>query len=93
MGTKGDSYDNALAEAFNSLYKAELIRNKGPWTGINDLEIATAEYTSIGSTTEGSTARLATGHPSKSKPSSYNAPPRPSHQWNGSNRPSTKPGA
>ena len=36
--------DNALAEAFNSLFKAELIRNKGPWRGINDLEIATAEY-------------------------------------------------
>ena len=35
---------NALAEAFNSLFKAELIRNKGPWRGINDLEIATAEY-------------------------------------------------
>jgi putative transposase len=33
-----------LAEAFNSLFKAELIRNKGPWRGINDLEIATAEY-------------------------------------------------
>lgn len=26
------------------LYKAELIRNRGPWTGINDVEIATAEY-------------------------------------------------
>ncbi|MGJ3562002.1 integrase core domain-containing protein [Streptomyces sp. INA 01156] len=35
---------NALAEAFNSLFKAELIRNKGPWTGINDVEIAVAEY-------------------------------------------------
>ena len=43
VGSKGDSYDNALAEAFNSLFKAELIRNKGPWRGINDLEIATAE--------------------------------------------------
>jgi len=32
-----------MAEAFNSLYKGELIRNRGPWTGINDLEIATAE--------------------------------------------------
>jgi putative transposase len=32
VGSKGDSYDNALAEAFNSLFKAELIRNKGPWT-------------------------------------------------------------
>lgn len=44
VGSKGDSYDNALAEAFNSLYKGELVRNRGPWTGINDLEIATAEY-------------------------------------------------
>ncbi|MEV7144779.1 IS3 family transposase [Streptomyces tauricus] len=43
-GSKGDSYDNALAEAFNSLFKAELIRNKGPWTSINDVEIAVAEY-------------------------------------------------
>lgn len=44
VGSKGDSYDNALAEAFNSLFKAELIRNKGPWTGIGDVEIAVAEY-------------------------------------------------
>lgn len=44
VGTTGDSYDNALAEAFNSLFKAELVRNKGPWKGIDDLEIATAEY-------------------------------------------------
>lgn len=33
-----------MAEAFNSLYKAELVRNRGPWRGIDDLEIATAEY-------------------------------------------------
>lgn len=44
VGSKGDSYDNAMAEAFNSLFKAELVRNRGPWTGINDLEIAVAEY-------------------------------------------------
>ncbi|RPK61425.1 hypothetical protein EES43_15595 [Streptomyces sp. ADI96-02] len=44
VGSKGDSYDNALAEAFNSLFKAELIRNKGPWTSISDVEIAVAEY-------------------------------------------------
>ncbi|WP_406727042.1 IS3 family transposase [Streptomyces sp. GD-15H] len=44
VGSRGDSYDNALAEAFNSLFKAELIRNKGPWSGINDVEIAVAEY-------------------------------------------------
>ncbi len=44
VGSRGDSYDNALAEAYNSLFKAELIRNKGPWYGINDVEIAVAEY-------------------------------------------------
>ncbi|UTM38007.1 integrase core domain-containing protein [Rhodococcus pyridinivorans] len=44
VGSRGDSYDNALAEAFNSLFKAELIRHKGPWRSIDDLEIAVAEY-------------------------------------------------
>jgi len=44
VGSRGDSYDNALAEAFNSLFKAELIRNRGPWKGIDDLEFAVAEY-------------------------------------------------
>ncbi|WP_170181466.1 integrase core domain-containing protein [Haloactinospora alba] len=44
VGSRGDSYDNALAEAFNSLFKAELIRNKGPWRGIDDVETAVAEY-------------------------------------------------
>lgn len=49
VGSKGDSYDNAMAEAFNSLFKAELIRNpatrpKGGWKSINDVEIAVAEY-------------------------------------------------
>jgi putative transposase len=44
VGSKGDSYDNAMAEAFNSLFKAELVRNLGPWKGIDDLEIAVAEY-------------------------------------------------
>jgi len=44
VGSKGDSFDNAMAEAFNSLYKAELVRNKGPWRGLDDLEMATVEY-------------------------------------------------
>jgi putative transposase len=33
-----------MAEAFNSLFKAELARNKGPWAGIDDLELAVVEY-------------------------------------------------
>jgi putative transposase len=45
VGSRGDSYDNALAEAFNSLSKAELVRHRGPWKNIDDLEIAVAEYT------------------------------------------------
>jgi putative transposase len=44
VGSTGDSYDNALAEAFNSLFKAELVRKRGPWRSIDDLEIAVAEY-------------------------------------------------
>jgi putative transposase len=44
VGSRGDSYDNAMAEAFNSLFKAELIRHQGPWRGIDDVEYATAEY-------------------------------------------------
>ena len=44
VGSKGDSYDNAAAEAFNSLFKAELIRNRGPWRSIDDVELAVAEY-------------------------------------------------
>ena len=44
VGSKGDSYDNALAESFNGLYKAELIRHAGPWRGLEDVEYATLEY-------------------------------------------------
>lgn len=43
IGSVGDSYDNALAEAVNALYKTELIRgpNQGPWRTIDDVELAT----------------------------------------------------
>jgi len=43
IGSVGDSYDNALAEATNSLYKTELIRGpgQGPWRGVDDIELAT----------------------------------------------------
>ncbi len=43
-GTVGDSYDNALAEAVNGLYKTELIRRRGPWRTIEQVELATLEY-------------------------------------------------
>ena len=44
VGSRGDSYDNALAQSINGLYKTELIRNKGPWRGLDDLELATLEW-------------------------------------------------
>jgi putative transposase len=44
VGSRGDSYDNALAESFNGLYKAELIHHRGPWRGLEDVEHATLEY-------------------------------------------------
>ena len=44
VGSRGDSYDNALAESFNGLYKTELIRKDGPWRGLEDVEFATLEY-------------------------------------------------
>ena len=44
VGTTGDSYDNALAESVIGLYKTELIRPKGPWKTIDDVELATAEW-------------------------------------------------
>jgi len=44
VGSRGDSYDNALAETIIGLYKTELIRRRGPWMGIDDVEYATLEW-------------------------------------------------
>ena len=41
-GSKGDSYDNALAETIIGLYKAELITHRGPWHSLAQVETATA---------------------------------------------------
>ena len=44
IGSVGDSYDNALAEAVNGLYKAELVYWEGPWDGADELELATLSW-------------------------------------------------
>ena len=44
VGSRGDSYDNALAEAVNGLYKAEVIHRQGPWRSLEHVELATAEW-------------------------------------------------
>ena len=44
VGSVGDSYDNALAETINGLYKAEVIRRRGPWRNFEAVEFATLEW-------------------------------------------------
>ena len=44
MGSVGDSYDNAMAETINGLYKAEVIHRLGPWRSFEAVEIATLEW-------------------------------------------------
>jgi transposase InsO family protein len=44
VGSVGDSYDNALAETINGLYKAEVIHRKGPWRTLEAVEFATLEW-------------------------------------------------
>jgi len=44
VGSRGDGYDNALAETVMGLYKTELIRRRGPWRTVEQVELATAEW-------------------------------------------------
>src|SRR4051812_20959775 len=44
VGSVGDSYDNALAETINGLYKAEIIHRRGPWRSFEAVEFATLEW-------------------------------------------------
>jgi len=44
VGSVGDSFDNALAETINGLYKTELIKHRGPWRTVEQVEYATAEW-------------------------------------------------
>jgi len=44
IGSVGDSYDNAMAESIIGLFKTEVIRRRGPWRGLDDVEIATLEW-------------------------------------------------
>jgi transposase InsO family protein len=46
VGSRGDSYDNALAETINGLYKAELIHRRAPWKTKEAVELATLEWVS-----------------------------------------------
>ena len=103
VGSKGDSYDNAMAEALNSLFKAECIRNpvmrpKAGWKSVGDVEIAVAEYVDwfnhrcrhgeIGLVPP---AELEANHWAQITPENYHQTPVPTGTVP-SNRASTKPG-
>ena len=62
VGSRGDSYDNALAESIIGLFKTEVIQRKGPWRHLEAVEFATL-HGSIGSTSAGCSNRLATCRP------------------------------
>jgi len=44
VGSRGDSYDNALAETVHGLFKTEVIYRRGPWRSLEQVELATAEW-------------------------------------------------
>ncbi len=44
VGSVGDSYDNALAETVNGLFKTEVVRRHGPWRSLEAVEFATLEW-------------------------------------------------
>ncbi len=93
VGSKGDSYDNALAETINRLYKAELIHRRVPWKTQESLELATLDGYR-GSTITGCWSPSATSRPLKLRQTTTGISPRRSlcrHDLN--QLASTEPGA
>lgn len=66
VGSVGDSYDNALAETINGLYKAEVIHRRGPWRSFEAVDTPRSNG-STGSTTGACSSRSATSRPPKQK--------------------------
>lgn len=92
VGSVGDSYDNALAETINGLYKAEVIHRRGPWRSFEAVEFATLTWVT-GSTTAGCWSLSATFR--RPKPRSTTTPCWKNQPWphNLSQTASGKPGA
>jgi hypothetical protein len=66
VGAVGSSFDNALAETINGLYKTELIKKQRPWRNVDHVELATAEWVDWFNTAD-STNTAATSRPPKWK--------------------------
>jgi putative transposase len=79
IGSVGDSYDKALAESQSNLYNDKLVRNRGPWRDIDQLELATLEWVSWFNHTRFHSS-LGISHPSSSKPPTTLSSP-PASRW------------
>ena len=92
VGSVGDSYDNALAETVNGLYKAEVIHRRGPWRSFEAVELVTLNGW-IGSTTGGSWSPSETSR--RPKPRNATTPCWSSQTWrrDSNKMASAKPGA
>lgn len=92
IGTVGDALDNALVESQIGLYQTELIKPRMPWHGLADVELATAEWVSTGSTTSGSTPPSETFHLTNTRPTTTLGA-SPNRRLESTHRASTEPGA
>lgn len=91
VGSVGDSYDNALAETINGLFKAEVIHRGGPWKGLDDVERATLTWLT-GLIIAGFPNQLVICLQRNTKTCIINKPSQ--HKWHDSNKTaSEKPGA
>ncbi len=91
VGSKGDSYDNALAETIIGLYKTELVRRRGPWKGLDDVDTRRSSGWT-GSTTGVSSSRSGASRPQSSRPPT-GARRAPRNVRHSETRASGKPGA
>jgi putative transposase len=94
VGSKGDSYDNALAETINGLYKAEMIHRRGPWKTREAVELATLEWVSWFNHHRCSNPSATSRRPKLRQTTTGNSPVRPPWWRPDLNQTaSTKPGA
>jgi len=91
VGSVGDSYDNALAETINGLFKAEVIHRRGPWRSFEAVEYATLEW-STGSTIAASSRLSGISRPPKPKPTTMPPPCRSLWRHDSNQTASGKPG-
>ena len=93
VGSRGDSYDNALAETINGLYKTELIYRRAPWKSREAVELATLEWVPGSTTTDYWNPSAISRRPRLRQTTTVGSPTEPWKQLNLNQTASTEPGA